>query len=95
MASEDRTAALHKNHSIILEDRKQMTLTGVRDVAAFDELKIRLDTVLGELTVKGSELHIDDFSVETGELNLKGTVDSLQYAESRQPEGGFFSRLFK
>ena len=42
------------NHNIIVEDRKKMTLTGVKDVLSFDEETVVLDTSLGRLTIKGS-----------------------------------------
>ncbi len=86
---------VRKRHSVILEDRKQLSLSGVADVSGFDEETVVLETELGELTVKGSSLHINKFSLETGELNLDGNIYSLVYAENRQTEGGFFSRLFR
>ena len=86
---------VQKKHSVILEDRKQLSLSGVSDVSGFDEETVVLETELGQLTVKGSSLHISTFSLETGELNLDGSICSLVYAENRQTEGGFFSRLFR
>lgn len=94
MAAEEKSI-VRKRHSVILEDRKQLSLSGVSDVSSFDEQSVVLATELGELTIKGSDLHIDRFSLETGELNLDGVIDSLVYAENRQSEGGFFSRLFR
>lgn len=95
MASDERAAVLKKKHGIILEDRKTLTLTGIKDVSGFDEQKVILLTELGELTIKGSELRINDFSNETGELSLEGNIDSLIYTEDKKSEGGFFSRLLK
>lgn len=95
MASGENTALMRKRHGIILEDRKTLTLTGVKDVSGFDEQKVILQTELGELTIKGGNLHINDFSHENGELNLDGKVDSLIYTEDKRAEGGFFARLLK
>ena len=95
MASGENTALMRKRHGIILEDRKNLTLTGVKDVSGFDEQKVILQTELGELTIKGGTLHINDFSHENGELNLDGKVDSLVYTEDKRTEGGFFARLLK
>ncbi|MEE3404173.1 MAG: sporulation protein YabP [Acutalibacteraceae bacterium] len=95
MASGENTALMRKRHGIILEDRKNLTLTGVKDVSGFDEQKVILQTELGELTIKGGNLHINDFSHENGELNLDGKVDSLVYTEDKRTEGGFFARLLK
>ena len=86
---------VRKRHNMILEDRKQLALSGVSDVSGFDEETVILETELGQLTVKGSSLHISKFSLETGELNLDGNIYSLVYAENRQTEGGFFAKLFR
>ena len=86
---------VRKRHSVILEDRKQLSLSGVSDVSGFDEETVVLETEVGQLNVKGSSLHINKFSIETGELNLDGNIYSLVYAENKQTEGGFFSRLFR
>ena len=94
MASDMQTA-VRKKHSMILEDRKHLSLSGVNDVAGFDEHAVTLITELGELCIKGDKLHINNFSQETGELNIDGEIDSLVYSEIRQQEGGFFSRLFR
>ena len=86
---------VRKRHSVILEDRKQLSLSGVSDVSGFDEETVILETELGQLTVKGNSLHINRFSLETGELDLDGNICSLVYAENKQTEGGFFSKLFR
>ena len=93
--SADERNAVRKRHSMIIEDRKNLTLTGVCDVSGFDEQCVVLQTELGELTVKGAGLHINNFSHESGELSMDGEVDSLVYSENHKTEGGFLSRLFK
>lgn len=92
--AEERFAVKAK-HNLILENRNSLTVTGVSDVSGFDEQSVVMITELGELTVRGSNLHINKFSLETSELNLDGDIYSLTYAENRQQSGGFFSKLFK
>lgn len=82
------------NHNIIVEDRKKMTLTGVKDVLSFDEETVVLDTSLGRLTVKGSGLHIVNFDTKSGDLSAEGRLYALVYT-SEERNGGFFSRVFK
>ena len=62
------------HHNLILEDRGKLTLTGVTDVDCFDERIINLFTSLGELTVKGRNLHINDVSVESGDMTITGDI---------------------
>lgn len=82
-------------HSLILENRRSLTATGVSNVDSFDEETIVATTDMGDLTVRGSKLHIDKLNIETGELTLDGEITSMTYTENRSSGGGMFSRLFK
>ncbi len=82
-------------HNLILEDRRSLTVTGVSDVDSFDEQAVIVFTDMGELTVRGTQLHINRLSVETGELTMEGNIASLSYSDEQQHSGGFFSRIFK
>jgi len=83
-------------HNIILEDRRLLTVSGVSDVDSFDERTVTVFTDLGELVVRGSDLHINRLSVEVGELLLEGKIDSLSYADpSPKSAGGFFGKVFR
>lgn len=68
---------------------------GVSNVDSFDEQTIVAYTDLGELVVKGKNLHINKLNVETGELTLDGEISSLSYAEPQATGGGIFAKLFK
>jgi len=82
-------------HNIVMEDRKSVMITGVADVDSFDDQTVVVYTDLGELTVRGNNLHIGRLSVETGELNITGNIHALGYSDDREKGGGFFGRLFK
>lgn len=82
-------------HNLILEDRRSLTVTGVSDVDSFDEQAVIVFTDMGELTVRGTQLHINRLSVETGELTMEGNIVALSYSDEQQHSGGFFSRIFK
>ena len=80
--------------NLILEERGSLTVTGVSDIDSFDDQTVVVYTELGELTVRGSGLHINRIDVEVGELNLEGQIDSLSYSE-QAVRGGFFARMFR
>ena len=82
-------------HNLILEERGNLTVTGVEDIDSFDEETVVVYTELGELTVHGSQLHINRIDVESGELHLEGEIDSLNYADRQNERGGFLSRIFR
>lgn len=85
---------IRKNSNVILESRKKLTLTGVKDVASFDDETLILKTELGTLTVKGENLHIGNFNTGTGDLSADGNFIAFVYT-SEEKQGGFFSKVFR
>lgn len=87
---------IRKNHNIILENRKSLSISGITDVDSFDEHEICLFTELGELTIRGRELHIDSMSVESGDMTITGDIWSLVYGDKeRRGPVSAFGRLFR
>ncbi len=83
-------------HQLVLDDRKHLTVSGVKDVDSFDEQTIVAITVSGEMTVSGTGLRINRFSVDVGELAIDGNeIFGISYSESNDSSGGFFSRIFR
>lgn len=82
-------------HSLVMEDRSTMSVTGVRDVDSFDESTVIVFTDAGELTVKGSDLHIKNLNTEAGEVSLEGKISALSYDDQVVRESGFFSKIFR
>ena len=82
-------------HNVIIENRKNVMITGVNDIDSFDENVIVLFTEQGEMTIRGVNLHINKLSVDTGELTVEGLVSSIHYTDDHPSSGGFFGRLFK
>ena len=82
-------------HSIIIEDRKDVSISGVTDVESFDEETVILMTDLGELVIKGFGLHISKIDVVSGDLALEGEIYSIGYSDTQAVGGGLLSRLFR
>ena len=85
---------IRSNQNIIIEDRKKLTLSGVKDVISFDDETLLLETVLGRLTVKGAGLHIVNFDTASGDLFAEGKIYAAVYT-SDEKNGWFFSRVFR
>lgn len=84
-------------HACRLENRNAASLTGVREVVSFDENQVVMDTDMGLLTIKGKDLHVSRLTVEKGELELEGQVDSLAYSSNeayRKAGQSILARLF-
>ena len=95
MERETKNESTAMPHSLTMQDRQKLTLSGVSDVINFDENQIVAATTMGTLTVRGSGLHVDQLSLDTGDLKLTGSVDSLEYDDTVAHGGGFFRRMFQ
>lgn len=80
-------------HKLSLNERRQLTMTGVTEVVSFEESAVVLQTSLGTLIVQGRELQLKTLSLEGGQVAVDGTVSALVYEEPRQG-GGWKRRLF-
>lgn len=80
-------------HHILLEEREQLTVSGVEEVESFDETTIVMVTGKGTLVVRGEDLHIEKLSLDGGDLKVEGMVDSLSYEDMGRERGGLLSRL--
>ena len=93
MTEDKRTVRL--THSVTMNDRRNLSMTGVEEVIGCDEEQLTLKTSMGELTVDGNGLHIGSFNRSTGELKLDGVIRGIVYADAEPDKQGFFKRLFK
>ena len=78
-------------HKLTLNQREDLTLTGVTEVVSFDDTAVILKTHLGTLNVLGDNFVLKTLSVEGGQVSVSGHICSMVYEEPR-PEG-FFRRL--
>ena len=93
MAYEQVQKVAPKAHSLNMENREKLSLSGVEDVNGFDENVVLLRTALGMLTVQGEGLHIGRIDLESGQLELSGKIQELSYDET-SPGKSLWSRLF-
>ncbi len=82
-------------HQLVLDDRRRLAVSGVSQVDSFDDHAVIAHTSLGELTIKGSALHICRLNTETGDLTMEGHVDSLEYNDPQPAKGHFLKRWFR
>ncbi len=85
---------LSARHNIMLENRKSMLITGVKEVVGFNDEEAELVTAMGNLSIRGSNLKMGGFSNEKGELSLSGLVIAAVYTTDSK-KTGFFSKLFR
>ena len=84
-------------HSVRIENREKIVLTGVTDVPAFNENEICAETSLGQLTIKGEGLHINKLNLDSGDLFIDGQINSVSYTEIKEPKtskSSLFGKMF-
>lgn len=86
-----------QRHTIIMDERSRISITGVLDVFAFDEESIVAETELGMLNIRGINLHINKLNLEMGELEVDGEIDSISYTQQGygKSKNSLLAKLFK
>ena len=95
---EDLNHVNKRPHKLMLSDRRTCTINGVNDVLSFDVNEILLETEQGMLMIKGNELHVSRLSLDKGEVDVDGRIDSFTYSESAgygAKGESLIARLFK
>ncbi len=81
-------------HIVNLEGRKNLSITGVKEVGSFDDCEITAHTDMGKLLIKGSNLNIKKLNLDTCDLEITGKICCLDYLDGCGG-GSFLKRIFK
>ena len=87
-----------KTHKLVIQNRKMSMVSGVLDVLAFYLNEILLETEQGMLMIKGKDLHVNRLSLDKGEVDLAGHIDSVAYSDVQQhgkKNESLFVKLFR
>ena len=87
-----------KAHKILLSNRKTAAFTGILDVLSFDVSEILLETEQGMLLIKGNDLHVNRLTLEKGEVDVEGRIDSLANSDAgggKKAAESLLGRIFR
>ena len=73
----EQTPQIKLPHILNLEGRKNLSLTGVKEVDGYDDKTVSAITSLGGILIKGESLNIKKLSLETGDLEITGKIFSI------------------
>ena len=68
-------------HKLTLDERKNLTMTGVTEVVSFDETMVVLRTALGTLEVQGQELQLKTLSIDGGQVAVDGKISGDELSD--------------
>jgi len=91
----DKDSLASLNHNITIQERKNIMITGVKKIESFDNEEFLLETTMGNIIIKGTDLEIIKLDTYQGSVSIKGVVNSLSYNNTNKKEDGVFSKLFK
>ena len=81
----------------MLEERKRLAVSGVKEVLSFDDCGATLLTECGELCVEGSGIRLSELTgigEGNGEVSIVGRIDALFYrADAAEKKRGIRARL--
>ena len=76
----------YRNQNIIVEDRENMTVTGVEQVESFNENTIVLTTIKGGMIIKGEDLNISKLNLDDGNVKIQGKINGINYSNKETPK---------
>lgn len=82
-----------EEHSLVLTNRKQLTVTAIKEVMSATDKTIIAKTTQNNINIVGSELRVSKLVLEEGLLMVEGNIDLIKYQQ--ETGKGFFRRLFK
>ncbi len=83
-------------HILIIENREVMSISGVKKADSFSPLEIAVFTEQGDMLIKGTDLIVEEFNEEKGEIKINGRINSLSYRSDKgHIPDNFLSRLFR
>jgi len=82
-------------HSIHIDNRMRISVTGVVDVESFNEQEVALLTEAGPLNVAGSNLHLSKLNLEDGQICIEGEILALDYEPEEVERHSLFGRVFR
>ena len=82
-------------HTLVLEERKRLTVTGILSIVSYDAFTVTLETSGGTLAIGGEGLTVSELSVQTGEVKIGGAIEYIQYTVRHEKQGSFLKRLVR
>lgn len=86
-----------KKSNLVLDNRKKLSVTGVEEVISFNDETIILNTIIGNLTIRGGGLKMNKLDVQNGDMMITGLINSLIYSSNKGKKNSesILSRLFR
>ena len=88
---------INNNHEVKMIDRNILSITGIKKIINFDNREFLIESIMGLINIKGSNMELITLDTTNGIIIIKGKINSYVYIEktNKSKEEGLLSKLFK
>ena len=83
------------SHIIKLSERKNIIISGIKKINNFDEKEFSLESIMGNIIIKGENLEMLKLDTIEGNVSIKGKINSFSYTDAPTKDNGILMKLFK
>ena len=79
---------MQSNQAIVITDKKRIEIDSITSVKMFDEDGVLLESPLGNISIEGRDLRIENFEKTTAKILITGNISGVLYLEKRMKKKG-------
>lgn len=73
---------------IVITDKNKLEIDAVTSVRSFDEDGVLIDTSIGQISIEGKDLRIENFEKSSTKILIVGNIVGVYYLEKRDKKRG-------
>ena len=87
---------VYKTHELKIINRETLYISGVKKIDNFDKSEFIINTIMGNVEVKGANLEVVLLDTDKGDVRIKGKINSIIYIDNkRNDKESILTKLFK
>ena len=79
---------MESKQQIVITNKNKVEIDAVTSVRSFDEDGVLLDTSIGQISVEGKDLKIENFEKTSTKILISGNINGVYYLEKRDKKRG-------
>ena len=79
---------MEAKQQIVITDKNKVEIDAVTSVRSFDENGVLIDTSIGQISIEGRDLRIENFEKSSTKILISGNIIGVYYLEKRDKKRG-------
>ncbi len=88
-------AQYRDDNTLLLKNRGELSISGAISLGSYDEKSVVMETGVGSLTVRGTDLNVRQMDLASGNIVVEGRIQSLVYGSGARDKKNFLKRWIK